>query len=114
MLQKLSASVLLAVSLVSPLTANAGELIRDATIIEVSNTNNNSADFAVVLQGGTGSCVSPTRTIIVFPESKKQSDESYSQSFSIALAGLANGMKVRVHNFEDDSCSGANFISLYR
>ena len=90
----------------------AGELIRDATIIEVANTNNNGADFAIMLQGGTGPCLSPIRTVITFPESKKQSDESYSQSFTIALTALANGMKVRVHNFEDNSCTGANFISI--
>lgn len=112
MIKKLLIVLLSTISLTTSLNVNAGELINGATIVEVTNTNNNGADFAVILTGGTGPCVSPSRTIIVFPESKKQSDESYRQAFSIALAGLANGMKVRVHNFEDNSCTGANFISL--
>jgi hypothetical protein len=103
--------VLLAILIGIPVSANSGELIRDATVIEVANTNSNGADFAVILQGGVGVCLSPTRTVITFPESKKQSDVSYNQAFSIALTALATGMKVRVHNFENDSCSGANFIS---
>ncbi len=32
---------------------NAGELINGATVIEVTNTNNNGADFAVILQGAS-------------------------------------------------------------
>lgn len=93
---------------------SAGELIRDAVIKEVANTNNNGPDFALILEGGTGVCVSPTRTVITFPESKKQSDASYAQAFSIALTALTTESTVRIHNFEDDSCDGANFISVTR
>ena len=94
------------------LATHSGELIRDATVIEVSNTYYNGPDFMIILKGGTGTCLSATRTMITFPESKKQSDESYKQSFAIALSALSTGMKVRVHNFESDSCLGANFISI--
>lgn len=112
MFKKLFYTTLLTTSLCS----FSGELIREATVIEVANTNNNGADFAIRLQGGSGPCVSATETptTITFPESKKQSDDSYQQAFSIALAAVASGMKVRVHNFEDDSCAGANFISISR
>jgi len=100
---------ILAVCLFS-IPAYAGELVRDATVVEVANTNSNGADFAVRLEGGTGIC--STANVIVFPESKKQSADSYKQSFSIALAALTTGAKVRIHNFEDDSCNGANFIAI--
>ncbi|NQZ10438.1 MAG: hypothetical protein HRT35_25070 [Algicola sp.] len=96
------------------LATHSAELIRDATVIEVFNTNTNGADFGIVLEGGTGRCVSPTRTVITFPETKKQSDDSYKQSFAIALSALSTGMKVRVHNFEDNLCTGANFIAISR
>ena len=105
-------TILIALSLALSPGINAGELIEGATVIEVANTSGNGADFAVILQGGTGICVHPTRTLIKFPEAKKQSDASYKQSFSLALSALATGMKVRIHNFEDDSCAGANFISV--
>ncbi len=105
-------AILITLSITLSLNTNAGELIRDATVIEVANTASNGADFAVILQGGIGVCLHPTRTLIKFPEAKKQSDDSYKQSFSLALSALATGMKVRIHNFEDDSCSNANFISV--
>ncbi|MCG7586818.1 DUF5992 family protein, partial [Photobacterium sp. OFAV2-7] len=94
MLKKLlSFSLLIGLSL----PVNAGELVHGATILEVANTNNNGADFAIFIQGGAGICQSR----IVFPERKKQSEESYKQAFSIALTALASGNKVRIHNFED-------------
>ena len=92
----------------------AGELVTNATIVELGNTNNNTKDFGMFLKGGRGICSTSGRYRIVFPESKmgSQSTESYNQSFSIALSALATGMKVRIHNFEDNSCNGANFISV--
>ena len=102
--------ILLSVLLVTPLTCGAGQLITNATILEVANTNNNGPDFAIRMEGGSGVCASSTW--ISFPENKKQSDDSYKQAFSIALTALTTGKKVRIHNFEDDSCSGANFISI--
>ncbi len=100
---------ILAVCLFS-IPAYAGELVRDAIVVEVANTYNNGADFAVRLEGGTGIC--SAAIWIVFPESKKQSVDSYQQAFAIALSALTTGTRVRVHNFEDDSCDGANFISI--
>ncbi|MCH2157271.1 MAG: DUF5992 family protein [Oleiphilaceae bacterium] len=87
----------------------AGELIRGAKVVEVANTTNNGPDFAVILEGGSGVCFSD-RTVITFPESKKQSDASYQQAFSIAIAALSTGHKVRIHNFESDACNEASFI----
>lgn len=98
--------------LAAPLPCIAGQLIMNAVILEVANASNNGPDFALKLEGGTGVC--STSTWIIFPENKKQSDDSYKQAFSIALTALTTGNKVRIHNFEDDSCSGANFISISR
>lgn len=89
---------------------SSGQLAVNANVVEVANTNSNSQDFAIKLSGGTGICSGSTW--IVFPESKKQSEDSYKQAFAIALTALTAGSKVRIHNFEDDSCSGANFISI--
>jgi hypothetical protein len=91
----------------------AGELVRDASVIEVANTNNGDASFAVRVEGGTGVCAG-TSVFIVFPESRKASVASYNQAFAAALAALASNKKVRIHNFVDDSCSGASFISISR
>lgn len=92
----------------------AGELVRNAIIVEIANTNNNTKDFAMFLEGGTGICNTSARYIISFPENKfqSQSQESYKQAFSLALSAFATGKKVRIHNFEDDSCNKANFISV--
>ena len=103
---------LIALSIALPLGANAGELIKDATIVEVSNTSSGGPDFAIILQGGTGVCASTTTALIKFPEPANQSDDSYKQAFSLALSALTTGMKVRVHNFADNSCAGASFIAV--
>ena len=29
-----------------------------------------------------------------------------------SLLAFSTGKKVRIHNFQDDSCTGANFISI--
>ena len=98
-----------------PVICFAGQLITGATVIEVANTSYNSPDFAVIVEGGIptpNNCEQGGRIIFTFPEAKKQSDESYKQAFTIALTALSTGKTVRIHNFEDDSCSGANFISI--
>ena len=94
--------------------AYSGELVRDAYVTEVANTNNNGADFAIILTGGTGVCTGSERVVITFPKSKfsGQSPGSYNQAFAIALTAFSTGAKVRAHNFEDNSCHGANFISV--
>ena len=93
----------------------AGELVNSATVVEVANTNYNSKDFAIFLEGGTGVCATSGRYSIVFPEHKfltTQSQESYNQAFSIALSAMATGGKVRIHNFEGNECDKANFIAV--
>lgn len=91
----------------------AGELVRDAMIAEVSNTNNDDASFAIRIEGGTGVCSGPS-VWIVFPQIRSASDASYNQAFAAALAALAAEKKVRIHNFDDNTCAGANFISVSR
>lgn len=107
---KRSASAFL-VFLTASIACNAGELVVDASILEVANTNTGDASFAVKIQGGTGVCAGSS-VWIVFPEVRKASDASYNQAFAAALAALASDMKVRIHNFVDNSCGGATFISI--
>ena len=90
--------------------AQAGELIRDGLIAEIGNTYSNGKDFTIKVESGTGLC----NTWVVFPENKAGSASNHEQAFQIALAAATNNKKVRIHNFENNSCEGANFISLMR
>ena len=88
----------------------SGELVRGATITEIASSSSNQDVFYLKLSGGTGLC---SGQYIIFPASKSQSKESYNQAFSIALTAAASGKKIRAHNYEDDSCRGANFIGMF-
>jgi len=90
--------------------SNAGELVKGATVLEVASSNSNRDVFWVRISGGVGPCANIS---VDFPANKSQSKESYNQSFSIALAAATTGKKIRVHNYEDNNCQGANFISIY-
>lgn len=97
----------------------AGELVRDATIVEVfSNAGLHADNFGVRVQGGTGACAN---TLIFFPKAKaltgatspkSVSIETYNQWFSLASMALATGMKVRIHNYDDDNCYFAEMIAV--
>ena len=89
---------------------SAGELIRGGLIAEIGNTYSNGKDFAIKVEGGSGLC----NTWVVFPENKAASPSNHEQAFQIALTAAANNKKVRIHNFDSNSCEGANFISLMR
>jgi Family of unknown function (DUF5992) len=102
--------LLLATLCLASSTVIAGELVRDATIVEVTNTAYGGAEFAVRLSGGTGVCVGTP--FIVFPEAKASSATSHKQAIANSLLAFSTGKKVRIHNFQDDSCNGANFISI--
>ncbi len=102
--------LLLAILCLPSSTVIAGELVRDATIIEVANTSYGGADFAVRVSGGTGVCAGTP--FIVFPEAKASSTTSNKQAIATSLLAFSTGKKVRIHNFQDDSCTGANFIAI--
>ena len=87
----------------------AGELLRDATIIEVASTYF-GADFAIKISGGSGICAGAAW--IVFPEAKARSATSNKQTIATALLAFSTAKKVRIHNYDDDSCLSANFISI--
>jgi len=91
-------------------TVLAGELAKNSTITEVTNVTNNIDAFAIKLSGGSGLCADEW---VWFPASKKQSDSAYNRAFTVALAASMSGKVVRIHNYENDDCKGANFISLY-
>ncbi|MCG9680933.1 MULTISPECIES: DUF5992 family protein [Vibrio] len=93
----------------------AGQLVKDVQLLEVaSNATNGGKSFAVLIDGGNGVCAgTPTaKQWIYFPEAKFNSIASYNQSFSLALTALTTGKSVRIHNYADNSCTGADFISI--
>ncbi|MCG7547476.1 DUF5992 family protein [Pseudoalteromonas sp. Of7M-16] len=93
-----------------PFYSGAGELVRDAVITEVASTSSNKDVFYVKLSGGTGPCANGS---VEFPANKSQSEQSYNQAFSIALAASMSGKKVRIHNYSNNECSQANFIGVF-
>lgn len=93
-----------------PVVSTAGELTRDATVLEVANHATGGKNFAVKIEGGTGVCTG----WVYFFEDQAPSAATYNQAFSIALTAVTAGKKVRIHNYTDDSCTGATFISLSR
>ncbi|ABE53501.1 hypothetical protein Sden_0204 [Shewanella denitrificans OS217] len=101
---------LLAVTcLLLPSFASAGELTIGATVLEVAtNATGSGKNFAIKVEGGVGPC----NGWIYFLEDSAASAATYSQAFSIALTALSSDKKVRVHNFTDDACTGARFISI--
>ena len=102
--------VLLVVLAMQPAVSTAGELTKDATVLEVANHATGGKNFAVKIEGGTGVCTG----WVYFFEEQAPSAATYNQAFSIALTALTAGKKVRIHNYTDDSCTGATFISLSR
>jgi len=97
-------------ALIFPVSAMSGHIITSAKVIGVGNTYNGSADFTIKLKDAVGPC--STAGYITFPESKKISDASYQQAFSIALSALATGQNVRILNFDNDNCNEASFILI--
>jgi hypothetical protein len=85
-----------------------GELTKGSTVLEVASNGSNAANFAVKVTGGTGLCSG----WIYFPEVKVSSITTYNQSFTLATMALAADKKVRIHNYSDNSCTGADFISV--
>lgn len=98
------------------LTAYSGQLVTGAKIVEVANNLNGLGnDFTIRLEGGTWTTQSPTcaqDSWVTFPVSAAPTPEVHKQAFSIALTAFSTGDKVRVHNFAEDSCHTADFISI--
>lgn len=97
------------------LAAPGSTIAMNATIIDVASSIDNGASFAVLLSGGTGKCTVGVNGVgpwVAFPEAKAQSPTAYRHSYALALLALSSGKKVRIHNYTDDNCYGANFISV--
>lgn len=91
-------------------SVTAGELVRGGKLIEVASTSSNQNVFWVRVSGGVGPCADRG---VTFPVIAAQSEAAFNRQFSIALAALAGGNEVRIHNYSSDECGGANFISIY-
>ena len=92
----------------------AGEIKRNVQLVEVaSHAFPGEKSFGVLTNATSGLCAGVSQWI-VFNEEKFASLESYNQSFSLALTALTTGQNVRIHNYTDNSCDGADFISISR
>ncbi|MCW8949149.1 MAG: DUF5992 family protein, partial [Sedimenticola sp.] len=65
-------------SIVASFNCFAGELVTNATVLEVASNGSNATNFAVKVEGGSGLCSG----WIYFSEAKAPSIASYNQSFS--------------------------------
>ena len=91
-------------------SANAGWVVRDATVIAVANTSNNENKFGVKATGGSLNLCEGH--YVMFPASDAGSPEIHQRAFAAALTALTTGRKVTIHNYHDDTCVRASFIEL--
>ena len=90
--------------------ANAGDLLNSATITSITNVGANQDRFVVYFTGGTGVC--SDNKFIKFPMDAAVSKEAHARAFSLAMTALTTGMKVRFHNYENNSCDRASYIQI--
>jgi hypothetical protein len=85
----------------------------DGQITKVGNTSGNGESFFVVVQEGTGPCVTTNvQTNIYFPASAAGTEKVFDRAYSTALAALASGKKVSIYNYIDGSCNSAAAIEI--
>ena len=90
--------------------AYSGELIRNATVVEVASNYSGGAEFTIKLSGGNGLC--ENAPWIIFPEAEAGSTTSHKHAIAISLLAFSTGQKVRIHSFDSDSCFKADFIAI--
>lgn len=87
----------------------AGDLAIDASVTRVSNTSSNLQIFSVKVTGGSlNAC---QNVWISFPASATDV-ESQKRAYASALLALTTGLRVRVYNYEDNSCDSASYIEI--
>ncbi|MCG7562391.1 MULTISPECIES: DUF5992 family protein [Pseudoalteromonas] len=87
----------------------ATDLVKDATITGISNTNGNENTFTIWLEGGTGLCANKS---ISFPLTAAGSKESHDRAYSAAMTAFATGDKVMAHNYYNTDCHNAAYIKV--
>jgi hypothetical protein len=91
--------------------ANAGLLSQGGTIVRVANTSGNQSLFVVLVAGGSGPC--PNGQWIAFPTYAAGDAEVHKRAYAMALLALTTGMKVAIHNYNNDNCNEAAYIEIY-
>ena len=89
--------------------AFSGDILNSASISEVRNTSGNKDIFEIIVKGGCGLCANKT---IQFPRSAAGSKEIHDRAFSMALTAFTTGSKVRVHNYVNNDCRNASYITI--
>ncbi|MDK1311308.1 DUF5992 family protein [Pseudoalteromonas ardens] len=90
-------------------TLAATDLVKDAIITGISNTNGNVNTFTIWLEGGTGLCANKS---ISFPVTAAGSKESHERAYSAALTAFATGDKIMAHNYYNTDCHNAAYIKV--
>ncbi|UAB71656.1 hypothetical protein INR79_07095 [Vibrio sp. SCSIO 43132] len=90
-------------------SALSGDIVTNGVITEVRNTGNNMDMFEIIVSNGTGPCSGKT---IKFPRSDAATKEIHDRAFSMALTAFASDSKIRVHNYRDDTCDHAVYITI--
>lgn len=107
-------SVTAIVALLLSTAAQAGWIAQNATVKRVENTSNNVDMFAVVVEGGSGPCVSTASQtqLIFFPRANAGSEHVHDRAFAMVLSAQATQNPVSIYNYLDDSCGTAVGVSV--
>ncbi len=100
---------LLSLFFLSTLSYGDLQLIKDARITAIANTNGNVDKFTIWIEGGSGPCVNST---IVFPKPAAGSDDIYARAYSTALMAFAADYKIIAHDYDSDNCHNAAYIQV--
>lgn len=90
--------------------ASAEEIVRNAVITAMANTDANTEKFSVTYTGGTGVCAAAGTVVfdpIYFPSSKV-----FDRAFALATVALTTGKKVRIYNYNSSTCDKATYIRI--
>ena len=107
---KIKACLAFSLLLLFSASASAGWIVRGGTISLVTNTGSNQAKFGVKTTGGTGPCAEAG--YITFPFDAATNERIHTRAYSAALTAFTTGVKVNIHNYENDACDRAVFIEL--
>jgi hypothetical protein len=99
---------------ISSLSSATGQYIAsNAKITKVVNTASNSAAFIIVVEGGTGPCVTTTtQKNIYFPRVSAANQDVYDRAYMSAMTALSAGNKVNIYNYADGTCNNAVAIEI--
>jgi hypothetical protein len=85
------------------------ELVKDAKVTAISNTNDNEKRFTIWVSGGSGPCLNSS---ISFPATAAGSPEVYQRAYATALMAYASGDSISAHDYYSSNCHNAAYIRV--